>query len=90
MLLLKAMYPSKTFFALSLKLSVFPVFIPKTAIIINRQNLLVCNSNKERGLLAKVNLTAVVINLFRKYRSIIFYSNEGSQDGVLLVLASAN
>lgn len=66
MLLLKTAYPSKTFFALSLKLSVFPLFIPKTAIIVNRQNLLECRSNKERSLLAKVNLTAVVIKLIRK------------------------
>jgi len=66
MLLLKAMYSSATFFALSPKLSVFPVFVPETAIIINRHNLLVCNSNKETSLLAKVNLTAVVIKLTRK------------------------
>lgn len=52
---LKVLYPSKTFFALSLKLFVFPVFILKSAIIIKRQNLLVCNSSKDRCLLAKVN-----------------------------------
>lgn len=46
-LLMQATYPSKTFIALSLKLSIFPVFISRTAIIINRQNSLVCNSNTE-------------------------------------------